>query len=1503
MNSDATEAALGLLSLSPLNNNTIPQIRKPTPIPTSRQLPTTTSQPTPSASPPLSDADAISCICGFLFDDGFSIACDVCSRWCHAACFDIVEGEVPEEWRCWDCDPRPVNRERAVRLQKQRVSEMQAREKERDKEKDKDKSKKRDRAGSPVQRRRASAAAIEGSGNAKKKRRASIISPSTPHPLPTPTQHGEDEPVDIDEPWSLSYVPITKDIVTTEAHARLRRQAQAWRGVTALSPPIHPNRTQIHQVPPTPSPSQLHTNPLVRPPTYSLHTTTPVPSSSYIAPFTCAITPSASYLADPLNAYAHLGMPKPFVHLMGPPLDVALDARVVGDEGRFARNGCRPNAVLRPLLCPKAKDESKAKESSEKEETESVKKEKREGGEKKSNKTDSDSETLTFGVFALRDLKANEEVVLGWEWDDGNAVHSLPALIESPHLFSPYHLTHLRAQMTSILHALSSTFTTCACGARAKDCVLNVMAQYVDGELDASNVTRASGQPMNSTGVGLNGVGAVAMNASGTGTTNGTGIGMMNGNGARQAGKADAGDGSSSDKENWGHEHGRNMVGLGIQMNANTTSVNGNGGAIISTNGLNGNTPSSSTLARKIDLGPLIGAKRGFRTREKVPFGGGVGGVEMVPSGSGVSFGAGSIGGFGSELSGGFGAGSSGRLSSAGPGVWPSSFNAPAGSSNLGPNGGPSNWRPTISTSNASRTSNSMKTSDRKGKGRATEETDVDADVDVEGDGPTPDSMDISEEKIPPRMRKRRMHTVSVSVSHDRDERVFSRNEKDLVSINGQSPSSSHGQHGQSPLGAHGHSSPVLSGHSPPAPVSTTDWRSPTLLSADSPAPTSGDSPSPPSPESMVDGMDIDVNNTSSGSDIRQMPPPPMPAALDPTTISSVAFASVSPSATFSKLSLLSPVLPDMRSGSPSLFGVPLTNSSRRPMSVSSPPPHQSSNSKNPPDTSTAQAMVYSQSSNPSMPGASLPYRVRFASPEVSHEQSSLKATEHTPLKSEWEAPPIYSHTPPPEDDKTAGSAVDAASQLNRSPVHDGTSVEVEIVPPDKAPPAHTFMPSVMRDSTPPAPLISESTLSLRDSGSPPPSCEPALPIHESTPATRESTPPTHGLMSPAREQSPVPPPKVKMSLKDFALRKKKQREEMAKERERECGSPGGLGMGLLEESGDEGMHVDEDGADERLGRDSEGTDQERDLELTMSDVSGGQDGVMDGHNVAQPAVEGVKDEPIVSSAMQNVVQCVLEDPPAKRQRRCESEPRSAPPSPSRSLVASLRSVRSMDHAHPNGELAESASLMAKVEMLETSIPNGLVGAYDRASPSAPDPPPPPLHQQTKGTERQPSPKALSSSLPPSAPASYSIRPSHEDGEITSASPPKSSQFFPRSYTPPTQPRSFQTSHPSSPSFTSTPSSSASWRGPPPPTRAPLSSTPSSNGPSRPLPSGPRALRISSQSSHPPTYSSPSSRVYSGSQYIPRGPSADRDRRDRDRLDWERERGWAPRQRGRSGWG
>jgi hypothetical protein len=450
-------------------------------------------------------SDSIDCICGFTYDDGsLSIACDVCERWCHTACFDIVEGEVPEEWRCWECFPRPVNKEKAVRLQLGRQREIQG-------------IMRRASPGVEKKQRRASAPAIEGS---RKKRRPSILTQThNPHTQPPRI---EDEHVEICEPSNLSFVPIANDVVPhRQTREKLERAAHSWRGVTALQvseKDLQPPRTAVQLLP---SSSYSHptlslcTNPSVRPPAYAFHTAEPVPRAKMITPYHSTIIPSSAYLSDTLNSYAHLGMPKPFVHLIGPPLDLALDSRITGDNSRFVRSGCKPNAILRPMICSKSQENERNSRSEE------------------------GRDTMGFGVFALRDLKANEEVVLGWEWDDGHAVHNLPALIESPHSFQcvptllclqtsnmlsrPHHYEHLRNQMTSMLNSLSSTFTTCACGAKSNDCALNMMAAFVDGELPPR-----------------------------------------------------------FDSE-------------------------------------------------RVNLGPLVGSSRGFRTREKVPFSGGMTGVEMVP--------------------------------------------------------------------------------------------------------------------------------------------------------------------------------------------------------------------------------------------------------------------------------------------------------------------------------------------------------------------------------------------------------------------------------------------------------------------------------------------------------------------------------------------------------------------------------------------------------------------------------------------------------------------------------------------------------------------------------------------------------------------------------------------------------------------------------------------------------------------------------------------------------
>ncbi|KAH8107408.1 hypothetical protein DFH11DRAFT_1517619, partial [Phellopilus nigrolimitatus] len=375
------------------NYNNIPYAPPPFPPPTpsSIRVPAVPASASGSAAvaaqgAPAGGSDDIHCICGYSHDDGLSIACDDCGRWSHMICFDILPGHDPEEWRCWECAPREVDRRRAARRQHERAL---------------------------AQKQGVPPAGGGGQGQARRRReRRTSINTNT---------HTGDEHVDIEDDWRGGYVPLADDAVPhATTRAKLRLAAQNWRGVTALAADPESGRTRV--VPLAHAKDDVAA--AVRPPSYALQTTAPIAGEALITPYTSTIIPSAAYLADPLNAYAHMGMPKPHVHLVPPPLSVALDARMAGNEARFARSGCRPNAVLRPVLCRGKKKGSKARASESTSETEDD--ETGVGG----SSGDDDPGVLKFALFALRDLKACEEVVLSWEWDDGAVVHQLPALIE-----------------------------------------------------------------------------------------------------------------------------------------------------------------------------------------------------------------------------------------------------------------------------------------------------------------------------------------------------------------------------------------------------------------------------------------------------------------------------------------------------------------------------------------------------------------------------------------------------------------------------------------------------------------------------------------------------------------------------------------------------------------------------------------------------------------------------------------------------------------------------------------------------------------------------------------------------------------------------------------------------------------------------------------------------------------------------------------------------------------
>ncbi|XP_050531789.1 uncharacterized protein LOC126900251 [Daktulosphaira vitifoliae] len=62
------------------------------------------------------------CICEMEHDDGFMISCDKCLVWQHVDCVLESRNNLPEEYLCEKCSPRPFNKEAAAALQQMKLA-------------------------------------------------------------------------------------------------------------------------------------------------------------------------------------------------------------------------------------------------------------------------------------------------------------------------------------------------------------------------------------------------------------------------------------------------------------------------------------------------------------------------------------------------------------------------------------------------------------------------------------------------------------------------------------------------------------------------------------------------------------------------------------------------------------------------------------------------------------------------------------------------------------------------------------------------------------------------------------------------------------------------------------------------------------------------------------------------------------------------------------------------------------------------------------------------------------------------------------------------------------------------------------------------------------------------------------------------------------------------------------------------------------------------------------
>ncbi|PSN38835.1 hypothetical protein C0J52_12608 [Blattella germanica] len=71
------------------------------------------------------DEDSVTrCICDFEHDDGYMICCDKCFVWQHVDCMGIDRSNIPDEYMCERCQPRRIDRQRARTLQLRKREEL-----------------------------------------------------------------------------------------------------------------------------------------------------------------------------------------------------------------------------------------------------------------------------------------------------------------------------------------------------------------------------------------------------------------------------------------------------------------------------------------------------------------------------------------------------------------------------------------------------------------------------------------------------------------------------------------------------------------------------------------------------------------------------------------------------------------------------------------------------------------------------------------------------------------------------------------------------------------------------------------------------------------------------------------------------------------------------------------------------------------------------------------------------------------------------------------------------------------------------------------------------------------------------------------------------------------------------------------------------------------------------------------------------------------------------------
>ncbi|KAI8977003.1 hypothetical protein BDF20DRAFT_835839 [Mycotypha africana] len=351
-----------------------------------------------------SNSDIIRCVCDDSSDDGFMIQCELCDEWQHGHCVNIRKSNVPKHYYCYRC-ARNFNhptgmakRRRAVFngdaagadnkgkkrfVKRDKVKSLVLKKKRNDS--DNDSSDNNSKSGSDIDENEAVASKSGKLTATKRKKKFTFLRKSI-----FKEKLVEDLLMEVHRQWmelnkSIRHGGLTGVGIPTSStkglnsivvmESNLLTPAIPKTSVRPLRKALRGSYFQQQQ-----REQKIHQNPVAKGIFADIH----IPEKRYLMEVTGELIRKSEYKKDVDNHYALLGTPLPRVFFYQA-LDICINARFAGNDARYIRRSCCPNAEIKSIILP----------------------------------NDSDDQTIHMGIYTSDEVNRGEEITIGWNWHKG----------------------------------------------------------------------------------------------------------------------------------------------------------------------------------------------------------------------------------------------------------------------------------------------------------------------------------------------------------------------------------------------------------------------------------------------------------------------------------------------------------------------------------------------------------------------------------------------------------------------------------------------------------------------------------------------------------------------------------------------------------------------------------------------------------------------------------------------------------------------------------------------------------------------------------------------------------------------------------------------------------------------------------------------------------------------------------------------------------------------------